>query len=113
MRWFSLPNFYYLAPVALATLLVAAGAWWSLRRRAELMPFLLSIGLFALSYLGLIVSLWPYIVPRAFTLWEAASPPTSQSFVLVGFLIFMPFVLAYTAFGYRVFRGKTQENEGY
>ena len=77
------------------------------------MPFLLSVGLFALSFLGLVVSLWPYIVPRAITLWEAASPPASQSFVLVGFLIFMPFVLAYTALSYRVFRGKVQEREGY
>ena len=112
-RWFSLPNFYYLAPVPLTTALIAAGAWWSLRRRAELMPFFLSITLFALSYFGLLISLWPYIVPRAITLWEAASPPTSQLFVLIGFLIFMPFVLAYTALGYSVFRGKVQENEGY
>ena len=54
-----------------------------------------------------------YIVPRAITLWEAASPPASESVVLVGFLIFMPFVLAYTALSYRVFRGKVQEKEGY
>ena len=112
-RWFALPNFYYLAPVPLITLLTAAATWWSLRQRAEVAPFFLSIGLFTLSYLGLIISLWPYVVPRAITLWEAASPPASQQFVLIGFLIFMPFVLAYTALGYRVFRGKVQEKEGY
>jgi cytochrome d ubiquinol oxidase subunit II len=112
-RWFSLPNLYYLMPLPVLTAGVAAGAWWSLRRRTERAPFLLSIGLFALSFAGLVVSLWPYIVPRAITLWEAASPATSQRFVLVGFVIFMPFVLAYTILTYRVFRGKVQESEGY
>jgi cytochrome d ubiquinol oxidase subunit II len=76
-RWFSLPNLLFLAPVPIATLIVAAAALWSLHRRAERAPFWLSIALFALSYLGLIVGLWPHIVPRALTMWEASSPPNS------------------------------------
>ena len=56
-RWFALPNFYYLAPIPLITLMTAAAAWWALRQRAEVAPFFLSIGLFTLCYLGLIIGL--------------------------------------------------------
>jgi cytochrome d ubiquinol oxidase subunit II len=47
------------------------------------------------------------------TLWEAAAPPRSQGFMLVGTAIMIPTVLAYTAYSYRVFRGKVVAGEGY
>lgn len=112
-RWFSLPNFYILSQVPLVTLLLAGGAWYCLIRRIQGPPFVLSVALFLLSYIGLVISIWPYIVPRAITLWEAASPAETQGFLLVGFLIFMPMVILYTIMGYRVFGGKVREDEGY
>ncbi len=112
-RWFSLPNFYWLSQVPLATLLLAGGAWYCLVKRIQGPPFLLSVALFLLAYIGLVISIWPYIVPRAITFWEAASPPESQLFVLIGFAIFMPFVIGYTIMGYRIFGGKVNESDGY
>lgn len=112
-RWFSVPNFYVLSQVPLATLLLAGAAWYCLSRRIAGPPFWLSVALFLLSYAGLLISIWPYIVPRVLTFHEAASPPESQWFVLVGFLIFMPIVIGYTIMGYRIFGGKVGQDSGY
>ncbi len=112
-RWFAFPNLLLLLPVPIVTAWVWVRLLRSLGKREEKPPFLLSIALFALGYLGLGVSMWPYVVPRALTLWEAAAPPTSQAFMLVGVVILVPIILAYTAYSYWVFRGKVRGSEGY
>lgn len=112
-RWFSWPNIIYLSPVPLHTALLTAALFWSLRTRHEIMPFICSIGLFILSYTGLAISLWPYAVPRSMTIWEAASPPSSQLFTLTGVLFLIPLILAYTLHSYWVFRGKTSDAQYY
>ena len=112
-RWFSLPNFFYLSQVPFATFLLAAGCWYALRRRRSHAPFYCSVGLFMLAYLGLCISLWPYIVPRALTFEEAASPASSQLFVLVGFVVIVPVILTYTVASYYVFSGKVKSGEHY
>jgi len=112
-RWFSMPNLVLLAPVPLATLGVAVALWRALGRRREVAPFALSVALFVLGFIGLAVSLWPYTVPRALTVWQTAAAPQSQGFLLVGAVILVPVILGYTAFSYRVFHGKVREGEGY
>ena len=77
------------------------------------MPFVATMGLFIFSYLGLIVSRWPYVVPPNFTLWDAASAPESQLFLLLGLLFVIPIILVYTAWTYWVFRGKVRADAGY
>ena len=52
-------------------------------------------------------------VPPDITLWEAASPPETQRFLLVGVAVLIPITLAYTAYSYYVFRGKVRPGEGY
>jgi cytochrome d ubiquinol oxidase subunit II len=71
------------------------------------------MGLFITTYLGLVVSRWPYVVPPEYTLWEAASAYESQLFLLLGLLFVIPIVLVYTAWTYWVFRGKVRAGEGY
>ena len=112
-RWFRWPNLLYLSPVPLVTGAVVLALWLALGRRRETAPFVLSMLLFLLAYLGLAISLWPYVVPRALTIWDAASPPDSQIFLLVGVAVLLPIILAYTAFSYRVFRGKVADSHGY
>jgi cytochrome d ubiquinol oxidase subunit II len=70
------------------------------------MPFLAAVLLFALSFLGITISLWPMIVPGHYTLWQAASPESTQAFLLIGTLGLLPLVLFYTAWSYWIFRGK-------
>jgi cytochrome d ubiquinol oxidase subunit II len=77
-----------------------------LKDRRELSPFLASLGLFVLAYVGIGISFYPYIVPGSITIWEAASPDNSLAFLLVGASVLIPIILAYTAYSYWVFRGK-------
>lgn len=112
-RWFTLPETLYLAPVPLAVLVACWEVHHGLRTGREWSPFLYAIGLFALSFLGLAISLYPYVVPRSITLAQAAGPDTSLGFLLVGTIFLVPLILAYTAYAYWVFRGKVAEGEGY
>jgi len=112
-RWFTWPNFLYLSPVPLLTALNAALLWRAVLRNEELQPFVLSLCFFVLGFLGLVLGIWPNIVPPTLTIWQAASPPSSQMFVLVGAVIMIPAVLSYTAYSYRVFRGKVASESGY
>ncbi len=110
-RWFDWPNIAILAPVPLLTALVAFFLWRSLDHAETIArPFLLSIAMFLLGYVGLGVSLFPYIVPPSVTIWQAAAVPSAQGFTLVGAAITLPAVFAYTAWCYWVFRGKTAED---
>lgn len=112
-RWFTWSNLLYLWPVPLVTAAVGLALWRSLAAGRDVAPFPLAIALFALSYLGLGISLWPYAVPRALTIWQAASGRSTQLFLLVGVLILLPVILGYTVYVYRVFRGKVTGEEGY
>ena len=112
-RWFSLPNFLYLWPVPLVTALVAYGGWRAIARGREHLPFVGSIALFLLGYLGLVISSYPYLVPPALTVWDTAAAPASQIFMLIGTLILLPIVLAYIVLIYWIFRGKVREGESY
>lgn len=64
------------------------------------------MGLFITTYLGLIVSRWPYVVPPDYTLWQASSAYESQLFLLLGLLFVIPIVLVYTAWTYWVFAAR-------
>lgn len=66
----------------------------------------MALALFLLGFIGLGISIYPYVVPRAVTIWEAAAPPESQAFMLVGALVIIPLILVYTGWAYWVFRGK-------
>jgi cytochrome d ubiquinol oxidase subunit II len=112
-RWFTWPNLLYLSPVPILAVLNAVALWFAVIRNHEVSPFVLSLCLFVLGFIGLVAGVWPNIVPPSLTIWQAASPVASQGFVLVGVLIMIPAVLAYTAYSYRVFRGKVVAGEGY
>ena len=112
-RWFAWPNILYLSPVPLITAAAAFFCWRSLVTGKENAPFFWAVAMFILGLLGLAISSLPYIVPPSITVWQAAAPPSSQGFMLVGTLILLPAVLAYTVFTYWTFRGKVRPGEGY
>ena len=107
-------NFALLAPVPIVTAVVAWLEWRTLNRAdSEAGPFIGAIALFAMSYLGLGISLFPYVVPHRLTLWQAASDPSTQVFLLIGTLFLLPVILMYTGWSYWVFRGKVRADAGY
>jgi cytochrome d ubiquinol oxidase subunit II len=112
-RWFTLPNFFLLAPVPLLTAYAAWRCWSGLEKGQETAPFVSTIALFLLGFLGLAVSNLPLIVPPSLDVWQGAAHPSSQLFMLIGVLILLPIILGYTVFVYHTFRGKVRHGEGY
>ena len=112
-RWFSFPNIVVFSPVPVLVILATLALLWSLRPDAHALPFVLALVLVFLGYSGLVISLWPNIIPPSISIWDAAAPPQSMGFALVGTLFIIPFILVYTAWAYSVFRGKVRPGEGY
>ena len=108
-RWFELPGALVAVPMPLLVLWVAVGLWASLSGSRDWLPFGLALLLFLLTMIGLGISIWPDVVPGRVTIWQAAAPHSSQLFMLVGALVLIPIILAYTGFSYWVFRGKVGE----
>ena len=112
-RWFTLPNLFWFLPVPILVLVTMYGLLKAIARKAHYTPFLLTLVLIFLGYSGLGISLWPNIIPPSISIWDAAAPPQSQGFMLVGTLFIIPFILGYTFWSYYVFRGKVTHEDGY
>lgn len=110
-RWFNNLSVIWIFPAL--GLFCAYQIFSANRRRQDGLPFVATMGLFIFTYLGLIVSKWPYVVPPNYTLWDASSAYGSQLFLLLGLLFVIPVVIGYTAWTYWVFRGKVRPGEGY
>jgi cytochrome bd ubiquinol oxidase subunit II len=117
-RWFALPGLYATAIAPVAVLALALVFFRRLGAvggdgKHDSTPFFCGLGLFVVCFLGLGYSMFPLIVPPAITIWDAASPPASQGFLLVGTLVLIPLIVAYNAFAYWVFRGKVEPGAHY
>ncbi|WP_172124891.1 MULTISPECIES: cytochrome d ubiquinol oxidase subunit II [unclassified Devosia] len=112
-RWFGWPTMLFSGVVPLLLAACAFALWQGLVTDKHLQPFLAALGLFVLSFAGVGISFYPYIVPGSFTIEEAAAPDSSLLFLLVGAVVLVPIILAYTAYAYWVFRGKIDPEEGY
>ncbi len=113
LRWLAWPNIVLASPVPILVLLVAWLFWHGLRREHHLTPFLCAQAWFVLCYAGLGVSIWPMMVPPGISIYQAAAPPASQLFLLVGASVLIPIILIYTGFSYWVFRGKVKPGAHY
>ena len=113
-RWFDSGHFWWLAPVPLLALANAFALWRaSMREGRDALPFVLTLTFFALGFAGLVLGIWPNIIPPSMSIWDAASAPSSQLFLGVGIVILLPAILGYTFWSYRVFSGKVASDSGY
>ncbi|MCC8363155.1 cytochrome d ubiquinol oxidase subunit II [Lysobacter sp. A6] len=113
-RWFEGGNFWWLSPVPLLALVNAFALWRAaMREGRDGAPFILALTFFALGFAGLVLGLWPNIVPPSMTIWEASAAQSSQIFVGAGLLVLLPAILGYTYWSYSVFRGKVSADAGY
>lgn len=118
-KWFSLPEFFLLLPIPIATISLVLVIDRALRRLPKRLaegneygawvPFAATVGIFVLAFYGLAYSLFPYLVMDRITIWQAASAPESLMIVLVGAIIVLPTIIGYTVYAYRVFWGKARE----
>ncbi len=113
-RWFEGGRFLWLSPVPLLVLVATFALWRAIPRHdRDARPFMLSLSLFLLGFAGLLLGMWPYIVPPALTIWDAAAPPATQGFALAGLVVLLPAILGYTWWSYSVFKGKVAADAGY
>lgn len=112
-RWLHGSHWMLTCAVVVLAVIALYGLQRSLRLRHSHKPFVATLGLVFLGYAGLVISIWPNIVPPSVDLWQAASPTTSQLFALIGTLFILPVILMYTLWGYHVFRGKVQVGDAY
>jgi cytochrome d ubiquinol oxidase subunit II len=114
VKWFDFPGTLAVMLLPIASALAWMWVWRSVGRlqssqpAAEWAPFAGSVSIFALAFLGLAYSLFPYVVIDRLTVWEAAAHPSALWMVLYGAAVVMPFLAGYTVFAYRVFRGKVR-----
>jgi len=99
-RWFSPGNIIMFCPVPLLTVLSVVASWRGIKERQRYAPFLWGTAIFLLCYIGLAISLFPYIIPPDITVWQAAAAPKSQLFMLYGAIPLLPIILGYTAYSY-------------
>jgi len=104
-KWFDFPRTLGLMLLPLATLAAWLWAWTSVRK-SDWQPFAGAVVIFVLAFAGLAYSVFPYVVVGWLTLWEAASHPSALKVTLAGVVLVLPFLIGYTVFAYRVFRGK-------
>ena len=93
---------------SLALLGVLAGA----RARRDGVPFAMTVAVLSRGLLTLGVMFWPYMIPYAITVADAAAPEASLRFLFYGGIVVLPVIAAYTIGVYWVFRGKIDRFEG-
>lgn len=112
-RWFSTPEWIFLAPIPILTAVLFLYCYAMTRKlpladdRRCWVPFVCAIGIFVLAFIGLTYSLYPYLVVDQITYTEAASAPESLLIILIGTGFSLPAIAAYTVFAYRIFWGKS------
>ena len=79
----------------------------------EWRPWVFSAGIFLTGYLGLAVSLFPYLVPFEVDVWAAAARDNALMLMFVGAAIMLPVILIYTGYVYSLFWGKVDPEESY
>ena len=105
-KWMRWPGMLAVAPVPVLVALASIAFVRTLKAGHEVAPFLLTLGIFLLCFVGLGISAFPYVVPGAVTIWAAATERSSQVFMLWGTALVLLMILGYTAWSYWVFRGK-------
>jgi len=111
-KWFTYPEVLYLAPLPVLAGALVVALWVMLRRmpyaedRRSWLPFAVASTLFALAYLGMAYSFYPYVVPERLTIYEAAAAPESLLIILIGACFVVPVILGYSVLAYVIFRGK-------
>ncbi|MDC8829623.1 cytochrome d ubiquinol oxidase subunit II [Alteromonas gilva] len=77
--------------------------------KGEWLPFAIALLVFVLCFGAFGVSYYPYVVPGKLTIMDALSDANSLRFLLVGTVVVVPCILAYTVLVYRIFAGKSQK----
>jgi cytochrome d ubiquinol oxidase subunit II len=112
-RWFGQGNWVYLIILPYLSGLCFIGLQIALYKRNDHLPFYLTIGIFICGYMGLIISIFPFMIPYDKTIWQCASPDSTLKFLLIAAVIMIPILLIYTGYAYYVFKDKVTDSISY
>jgi cytochrome d ubiquinol oxidase subunit II len=118
-KWFTYPRVMFVLLIPVLCISIFIGLHFLLNRLPRendhyaWLPFVATVLIFVLSFIGLGFSFYPYIIPWEVTIWQAASAPESLQFILMGSLVVVPTILAYTICAYYIFRGKATDLKYY
>jgi cytochrome d ubiquinol oxidase subunit II len=113
-KWFDFPRTLGLMILPIATLVAGYWLWRAIAQLkagasgSDLAPYAGAAAIFTLAFLGLAYSLYPYVVIDRLTIWEAAAHPSALKVLLIGCVVVLPFIAAYSVLSYRIFRGKAK-----
>ena len=110
-RWVSTPGYIAIIVISTITIFLVGLTFWGLHIQNDFIPFLSAIGMFLVGFMGLITSIWPYIIIPGITIWDVSAPPETLKFISVVVMLSMPIVLAYLTFVYFLFHGKVTEKD--
>ncbi|MCP6761642.1 MAG: cytochrome d ubiquinol oxidase subunit II [Fischerella sp. CENA71] len=105
-RLFHRPQVYIFAVIPVLGVLLISLLIRSLFRKEERAPFIWTILLFLLTFIGLAMVVFPYIIPTEITIYEAAADPSALVFMIIFIGALIPVMLFYNLYQYIVFRGK-------
>lgn len=114
-RWLQFPEVFWLVPIPVISGLLVLWLWRMVRvmpyenDARSWQPFAVATALFALAYVGLAYSFYPYVVPERLTIYEAAAAPESLLIILIGACVVVPIIAGYSVLAYVIFRGKATE----
>ena len=112
-KWFAYPNLFYLSPIPAITTILVFFMYATLQKLPQKndkhcwLPFVLTIGVAVMCFIGLAYSFFPFIVPNEMLIIQAAAARGSLLIILAGALIVLPILIGYTFIAYRVFHGKS------
>jgi cytochrome d ubiquinol oxidase subunit II len=109
-RWFTVPDLFLLVPLPVAALAAFIMLMRGLSHGDDYSPYVWSLIIFVTSFVGLAVSLYPYLVPPTLTLGGTASSITVLVFMLMGIGILIPVMLVYNGYRHLVFREKVRRD---
>ena len=110
-RWLERPYLFVFPAIGV---LAAVRLATSVRRRRDDVPFSMVALFFVAAFCTFAISFWPYMIPFAITVEEAAAPHSSLAFMFWGEGIFVfPLMLIYTVINLSVFRGKVDSTSGH
>jgi cytochrome d ubiquinol oxidase subunit II len=105
-RLLSPPLLYVFAVILVLGVMLVGLLLRSLNKAEEVTPFIWTILIFLLTFIGLGLIVFPYIIPTQITIYQAAAAPSALVFMLTFIGVLIPIMLFYNIYNYVVFRGK-------
>jgi cytochrome d ubiquinol oxidase subunit II len=102
-RWFEPNADRWIWCIPALSIAMFVSSWRARWRGSDWVPFVTSVGMVILALFGLVAGIWPNVLP-GLSLLAPGPIGLGRKTALAGAVVMLPIILAYTTFGYWVFR---------